>query len=191
MGKMSITSYTDENFSSESHSALALPVNPAKVKLTKGIRYAEDKQLGSLNGSNAYVRYRPETLYFECLFDMTNAMEDDDEKQPVHDLVDALEERLYDYNTEGHRPSFVKVEYGDIQDAGNGIHPVRPGRHPAPRRTESDADGLLQPKGGEITLLQTLARRVTAGHAERGADTCRPLLRDIRRPAPRGPGRKI
>ena len=45
---------------------------------------------------------------------MTNAMEDDDEKQPVHDLVDALEERLYDYNTEGHRPSFVKVEYGDI-----------------------------------------------------------------------------
>ena len=84
MGKMSITSYTDENFSSESHSALALPVNPAKVKL------------------------------FECLFDMTNAMEDDDEKQPVHDLVDALEERLYDYNTEGHRPSFVKVEYGDI-----------------------------------------------------------------------------
>ena len=114
MGKMSITSYTDENFSSESHSALALPVNSAKVKLTKGIRYAEDKQLGSLNGSNAYVRYRPETFYFECLFDMTNAMEDDDEKQPVHDLVDALEERLYDYNTEGHRPSFVKVEYGDI-----------------------------------------------------------------------------
>ena len=96
MGKMSITSYTDENFSSESHSALALPVNPAKVKLTKGIRYAEDKQLGSLNGSNAYVRYRPETFYFECLFDMTNAMEDDDEKQPVHDMVDALEQRLYD-----------------------------------------------------------------------------------------------
>ena len=102
MGKMSVTAYKDGDFSSESKSALELPVNPAKVKLTKGIRYAEDKQLGSLNGSNAYVRYRPETLYFECLFDMTNAMEDDDEKQPVHDLVDALEERLF------------KVEYGDI-----------------------------------------------------------------------------
>lgn len=60
------------------------------------------------------MRYRPETLYFECLFDMTNAMEDDDEKIPVHDMVDALEQRLYDYNIEGHRPSFVKVEYGDI-----------------------------------------------------------------------------
>ena len=45
---------------------------------------------------------------------MTSAMEDEDEQQPVHDMVDALEQRLYDYNTEGHRPSYVKVEYGDI-----------------------------------------------------------------------------
>lgn len=114
MGKMSVTAYTDGEFRSVSKSALELPVNPAKVRLTKGIRYAEDQQLGSLNGSNVYVRYRPETLCFECLFDTTNAMEDNDEQQPVHDMVDALEERLYDYNTEGHRPSFVKVEYGDI-----------------------------------------------------------------------------
>lgn len=114
MGKMSITAYTDGDFRSVKHSALELPVNPAKVKLTKGIRYAEDKQLGSLNGSNVYVRYKPETFYFECLLDTTNAMENDTEKQPVHDVVDALEQRLYDYNTEGHRPSFVKVEYGDI-----------------------------------------------------------------------------
>ncbi|OUP35615.1 hypothetical protein [Bacteroides sp. An19] len=114
MGKMSVTAYKDGDFNSVSKPALELPVNPAKVKLTKGIRYAEDKQLGSLNGSNAYVRYRPETLYFECLFDITNAMEDDDETKPVHDMVDALEQRLYDYNTDAHRPSFVKVEYGDI-----------------------------------------------------------------------------
>ena len=111
---MSITAYTDGDFRSVKHSALELPVNPAKVKFTKGIKYAEDKQLGSLNGSNVYVRYKPETFYFECLLDTTNVMENDTEKQPVHDVVDALEQRLYDYNTEGHRPSFVKVEYGDI-----------------------------------------------------------------------------
>ena len=45
---------------------------------------------------------------------MTGVMDDDEEPQPVHDIVDALEQRLYDYNTEGHRPSYVKVEYGDI-----------------------------------------------------------------------------
>lgn len=114
MGKMKITAYTDDSFNSVYKPALELPINPEKVKLGKGIRYAEDKQLGSLNGSNVYVRYQPETLYFECLLDMTNAMEDADEKKPVHDLVDEIEARLYDYNTEGHRPSFVKVEYGDI-----------------------------------------------------------------------------
>lgn len=113
MGKMKITAYTDDSFNSVYKAALELPINPEKVKLGKGIRYAEDKQLGSLNGSNVYVRYQPETLYFECLFDMTNGM-DDDEKKPVHDLVSETEARLYDYNTEGHRPSFVKVEYGDI-----------------------------------------------------------------------------
>lgn len=115
MGKMTVTAYQDENFSKKSKTAMELPVNPEKVKLTKGIHYAEDKRLGSLNGTNTYVRYRPETLRFECLFDATNAMDDEEvAKQPVHDLVDALEERLYDYNTEAHRPSYVKVEYGDI-----------------------------------------------------------------------------
>lgn len=114
MGKMKITAYTDGNFNSEHKSALELPINPEKVKLGKGIRYAEDKQLGSLNGSNVYMRYQPETFSFECLLDMTNIMEDNEEKKPVHDLVDEIEARLYDYNTEAHRPSFVKVEYGDI-----------------------------------------------------------------------------
>lgn len=114
MGKMTITAYTDEHFEREYKSALELPVNPDKMKLTKGIRYAEDKQLGSLNGSNVYINYRPETLYFECLFDMTNAMEDDDEKKPVREVVNNLEERLYYYNSEGHRPSFIRIQYGDI-----------------------------------------------------------------------------
>lgn len=62
---MIITAYTDGDFNSECKSALELPVNPAKVKLGKGVRYAEDKQLGSLNGSNVYVRYQPEILQSE------------------------------------------------------------------------------------------------------------------------------
>ncbi|UVP00469.1 hypothetical protein NXV86_11330 [Bacteroides sp. BFG-257] len=46
MGRMTIVAYTDENFNSEYKSALELPINPDKVKFTKGVRYAEDKQLG-------------------------------------------------------------------------------------------------------------------------------------------------
>ena len=111
---MTVTSYTDENYSSESHGALELPINPGKVRLSKGIQYAEDRQLGSLNGANTYVRYQPETFSFECLFDGVGALEPDNETDSVHDMVKNLELRLYDYNTEGHRPSYVKVEYGDI-----------------------------------------------------------------------------
>ena len=57
MGKMTITAYTDSSFNSECKSALDLPINPDKVQLGKGITYAEDRQLGSRNGSNVYVRY--------------------------------------------------------------------------------------------------------------------------------------
>lgn len=111
---MTITAYTDGDFNSVCKPALELPVSPEKVKLGKGIRYAEDKQLGSLNGSNVFVRYQPETFSFECLLDQTATMEDNEEQKPVRIMVNELEERLYDYNTEGHRPSFVKVQYGDI-----------------------------------------------------------------------------
>ena len=53
---MTITAYTDENFSSEYKSALELPINPDKVKFTKGIQYAEDKQLGSAEQGDRRVK---------------------------------------------------------------------------------------------------------------------------------------
>ena len=114
MGNMSVSSYLDENFQKNSKPDFTFPVDPEKVRLTKSIEYAEDKELGSQNGANTYVRYKPEQLYFECLFDTTNVMEDNDESIPVHDMVNALEERLYDYNKEMHRPAYVRVIYGNI-----------------------------------------------------------------------------
>lgn len=114
MESLTITAYTDGNFSKESKSALKLPINPEKIKLEKGIRYAEDKQLGSLNGSNAFVRYQPESFSFECLLDQTGTMEDNTEKQPVKDVIADIEQRLYVYNHDGHRPSFIKLHYGSI-----------------------------------------------------------------------------
>lgn len=114
MGNMSISSYSDENFRKISKPDFTFPVDPEKVRLTKGIEYGEDKELGGLNGSNPFVRYRPEQLYFECLFDTTTVMEDNDESIPVHDMVDTLEERLYDYNKDMHRPAYVRAIYGNI-----------------------------------------------------------------------------
>ena len=180
MGKMTITAYTDEHFEREYKSALELPVNPDKMKLTKGIRYAEDKQLGSLNGSNVYINYRPETLYFECLFDMTNAMEDDDEKKPVREVVNNLEERLYYYNSEGHRPSFIRIQYGDILFFGQlktlDTEYTLFDQYSPTCRTESNTDRLLQPKRGKEKIPQTLTRCIKTGHTEGRKNTRRPML---------------
>lgn len=114
MGKMSVSSYSDEHFRKMSKSEFTFPVDPEKVRFTKGIQYGEDKELGSLNGANTFVRYKPEQLYFECLFDTTNIMEDNDETVSVHGMVDMLEERLYDYDKESHRPAYIKATYGSI-----------------------------------------------------------------------------
>lgn len=118
MEYLTITAYTDGGFRTEYKSALELPINPEKIKIEKGIKYAEDKQLGSLNGSNTFVRYQPEGLCFECFLDQTNAIEDEDGKKPVRDVVGEIEQRLYQYNRDGHRPSFVRVHYGDITFQG-------------------------------------------------------------------------
>ncbi len=112
--KLRLTAYTDDRYSKVHKPALELPLSPAKIKISKGIRYAEDPHLGSLNGVNAFVRYKPESLAFDILLDMTNPMESNDENMPVRAVVEEIEARLYDYNVEGHRPSFVKAEYGDI-----------------------------------------------------------------------------
>lgn len=126
-------------------------------------------------------RYQPEVLYFECLLDVTNAMKDDDGEEPVHNTVNALEEGLYDYNTEGHRPSFDKVEYGNITFFGHlktletEYTLFKSKRVAVACRTKSDTDRLLQPEGGEEALLQTLAGRVAAGYTKRGTDACCPL----------------
>lgn len=114
MEKLAITAYTDENFRTEYKSAFELQINPEKIKLERGIKYAEDRQLGSLNGSNTFVRYKPESLSFECIVDCTGTVEGTKDNQHVKNIVKAIEERLYFYNSDAHRPSFVKVNYGDM-----------------------------------------------------------------------------
>lgn len=114
MGHIKLTAYTDGKFTQVYKPEIELPITLEKIRLEKGIKYTEDKQLGSLNGSNSFVRYKPETLSFECILDQTGVIEDNMGKKTVIDVIADIEERLYFYNRDGHRPSFVKVSYGSI-----------------------------------------------------------------------------
>lgn len=114
METLKILAYTDEKYTQEHLGVLSLSVNPSSLKFGKGITYREDKQLGSTNGSNTFERYKPETLAFDFIIDCTGAVEGTKEGDKVRDKVEELEERLYLYNSEGHRPSYIIIVFGEL-----------------------------------------------------------------------------
>jgi len=114
METLKMLSYTDEKYTQEHLDALSLSVNPDSLKFGKGITYKEDKQLGSTNSSNTFERYKPETLAFDFIIDSTGAVEGTTESDKVQDKINELEKRLYLYNSEGHRPSYVVIAYGEL-----------------------------------------------------------------------------
>ena len=114
MELLRIYSYTDENYSHEHMGKLTLPINPEAIKSNKGITYQEDKQLGSTNGTNSFEAYKPEKLSFNLIIDCTGVVEGTQRTDKVYDKVEDLENHLYTYNSEGHRPSYVVLAYGEI-----------------------------------------------------------------------------
>ncbi|MDU1891988.1 MAG: hypothetical protein E6767_14975 [Dysgonomonas sp.] len=114
METLKILSYTDDKYTQEHLDMISLSVNPASLKFGKGIIYREDRQLGSINGSNTFERYKPETLTFDFIIDYTGVIEDIKDDKKVLDKVKDLENRLYVYNSEGHRPSYVMIAYGEL-----------------------------------------------------------------------------
>lgn len=107
-------SYTDGKYTQKHADAINLPVNPDSLKFGKGITYVEDKQLGTTNGSNLFESYKPETLSFSFLVDSTGVVEGSKEGDSVQAYIDKLEKSVYVYNSEGHRPSYVVIAYGEL-----------------------------------------------------------------------------
>lgn len=117
MEKLKLVSYTDAQFSSKYFKEdLLLDVDPSDVKLEKGIVYNEDKQLGSLNSSNSFDRYRPEIMSFNFIIDATCVLDATSEVESIkiYDIISDVESYLYCYNSDGHRPSYVMIAYGEL-----------------------------------------------------------------------------
>lgn len=91
-----------------------LPVNPEALKFEKGIAYREDQQQGTTNSTNTFERYKPQTLVFGFIIDCTGAVEGTVEGERVEERIKDLEAHLYNYNSEGHRPSYIVLAYGEL-----------------------------------------------------------------------------
>lgn len=114
MELMKLFAYTDEKFTQQHLGKLVLPVNPEALKFEKGIAYREDQQQGTTNSTNTFDRYKPQTLAFGFFIDCTGAVEGTLEGDRVEDKIQDLENHLYDYNSEGHRPSYIVLAYGEL-----------------------------------------------------------------------------
>lgn len=114
MEMLKMMSYTDAKFSQQYLDTITLIINPESLKFAKGITYQEDKQLGSINTSNTFEKYKPDTLSFDCIIDCTGAVQGTKEKDKVKDVVSNIEKHLFLFNSEAHRPSFVTIAYGEM-----------------------------------------------------------------------------
>lgn len=114
MEMLKMMSYTDDKYSQQYLDTITLLINPGSLRFNKGITYLEDRQLGTLNTSNTFEKYKPETLSFDFIIDCTGAVEGTKEGDTAKKKVDELEKHLFLYNSEGHRPSYVTIAYGEL-----------------------------------------------------------------------------
>lgn len=117
MQNLRFTAYTDCKYSDSIGSCTVL-VDPASMKFGKEIVYAEDRQLAAIGGDNHFERYKPETLSLNFIVDCTGIVEGTGDGDKVYDKIAEIEALLYTYNTDGHRPSYVIVQYGELMFRG-------------------------------------------------------------------------
>ncbi len=111
---MKVQAYTDSAFKSKHGSEVRLQLNPKSINFGKEIAYNQDKQAGAIGGGNVFKEYKPETLSFDFNIDCTGIIPDTKESDTAFSKVSELERVLYIYNSEGHRPSYVMILYGEL-----------------------------------------------------------------------------
>lgn len=113
MEQLKFTAYTDEKYGSEigSHTVL---MDPDTLKFGREIKYREDQQLGAIGGNSRFERYKPEFLTFKFTVDCTGIVEGTKEKDSVYNKIQEMEQLLYVYNSDGHSPSYVLVQYVEL-----------------------------------------------------------------------------
>lgn len=118
MEHLLIQAYSDEKFRSKYGGQITVLLNPESVKTGKGIRYRDDKQQGTVGKNNVFERYDSETFSFNFTIDCTGVVEGTQKSDTATAKVKEIEDSIYCYNSELHRPSFVEIVYGQVMFKG-------------------------------------------------------------------------
>ncbi|WP_174236922.1 hypothetical protein [Mucilaginibacter sp. L196] len=106
-----ITGYTDGNFQKAFRSKpYTVMINPDSVKLQRSIEYNEQQAPDSSSASQKYKSTPSDKLNFDIVIDCTGIV--DPKRISMPDEITALENIIYTYNGQIHRPNFVSVQWG-------------------------------------------------------------------------------
>lgn len=111
MTKVKLSAYSNKTYSSLI-GEMEFQMNPDSLKVQKGIKYQDNKQLGDTSASGVFERYDGEKLSFEVLIDCTGVVAGTQENDTADSKVNQIEKLVYVYQGNAHRPSFVKIAWG-------------------------------------------------------------------------------
>ena len=114
MEKLKFTAYTDAKYRSKIGDDYTVLMDPDTLQFGKEIVYREDRQLGAIGGNTRFERYKPENLSFKITVDCTGIIEGTGDNDKVYNKIQKLEKLLYIYNSDGHRPSYVLIQYVEL-----------------------------------------------------------------------------
>lgn len=115
MEKVQFTAYSDPQFNQKLGKPLEVQINPDTLRLEKGIRYQQNKRMGTSAHSLPFEGYSEETLSFQIMLDGTGIVAEKEDKNrdaTVYDRVSQLENLLYSYQGSIHRPAYVQIVWG-------------------------------------------------------------------------------
>lgn len=114
MEKITLSAYTDKSFAQPTGKDLKVQINPKTFSLEKGIKYHDNEQAGDNSASGVFNRYDGEKLSFDIMIDCTGVIPNTQPTDTAYDKVTELENLVYDYNGDAHRPAFIKVVWGKL-----------------------------------------------------------------------------
>jgi len=109
---MKITGYTDEQFQTPlSGAPYTVMMNPDSIKLMHQVEYNKKQAPGSSSTSQRYNSTPSEVMSFDIVIDCTGIVDND--RVSMNTEINALENIVYTYNGDIHRPNFVKIQWGE------------------------------------------------------------------------------
>ncbi|MEP2935619.1 MAG: hypothetical protein ABJM06_07860 [Gilvibacter sp.] len=111
MELLKITGYKDKEFRTPlSGEPYTVMINPETIKWQRSIEYSNKQPPDSSTASQKYTNTPSDKLNFDIIIDCTGVV--DEKRVNMADEIDRLENIIFTYQGDIHRPAFVKIQWG-------------------------------------------------------------------------------